>query len=45
MSYISELKTFYKAEDYHQEYYKNNYNAPYCQFVIKPKLDKFKKTK
>ncbi|HWV71248.1 MAG TPA: peptide-methionine (S)-S-oxide reductase MsrA [Pseudosphingobacterium sp.] len=35
--------TFYKAEDYHQDYYANNMDAPYCQMVIKPKLDKFRK--
>ena len=40
---ISPLKNFYKAEDYHQEYYDNNPNASYCQFVIHPKLQKFKK--
>ena len=34
---------FYKAEDYHQNYYDNNMSAPYCQRVIKPKLDKFRK--
>lgn len=34
---------FYKAEGYHQDYYENNRNAPYCQLVIKPKLDKFRK--
>jgi peptide-methionine (S)-S-oxide reductase len=34
---------FYKAEDYHQNYYENNTKAPYCQRVIKPKLDKFRK--
>jgi len=34
---------FYKAEDYHQNYYNLNNNAPYCTFVIKPKLEKFKK--
>jgi len=33
---------FYKAEDYHQDYYDNNKGAPYCQLVIKPKLDKFR---
>lgn len=33
---------FYKAEDYHQNYYENNTKAPYCQRVIKPKLDKFR---
>src|SRR5690606_11903575 len=34
---------FYKAEDYHQDYYNQNSNESYCQFVVKPKLDKFKK--
>lgn len=32
--------TFYPAEDYHQEYYRNNKRAPYCQMVIQPKLKK-----
>ena len=36
------LIRFYKAENYHQKYYDNNANAPYCRFVIKPKLDKLK---
>ena len=40
---ITKFEKFYKAEDYHQEYYKNNSNAPYCRLVIKPKLDKFNK--
>jgi peptide-methionine (S)-S-oxide reductase len=34
---------FYKAEDYHQNYYANNKNQPYCQMVIHPKLEKFEK--
>jgi len=34
---------FYKAEDYHQNYYQNNKNQPYCQMVIQPKLEKFEK--
>src|SRR6187431_1584769 len=34
---------FYKAEDYHQNYYANNKNQPYCQMVIQPKLEKFEK--
>lgn len=33
---------FYKAEDYHQDYYTNNQDDRYCQYVIKPKLEKFK---
>ncbi len=32
--------TFYEAEDYHQNYYENNKNAPYCRAVIAPKLKK-----
>ena len=35
--------TFYKAENYHQDYYDRNTNAPYCQAVITPKFEKFKK--
>nr|WP_315159345.1 peptide-methionine (S)-S-oxide reductase MsrA [uncultured Flavobacterium sp.] len=34
---------FYKAEDYHQNYYANNKSQPYCQMVIQPKLEKFEK--
>ena len=41
---ITKLGTFYKAENYHQDYYNNNRNAPYCKVVIKPKLDKFNGT-
>lgn len=40
---IMPLKEFFPAEDYHREYYFLNKNQPYCQFVISPKLDKFKK--
>ena len=36
------LENYYPAEDYHQDYYKNNQSAPYCMLVIKPKLDKIK---
>ena len=34
---------FYKAEMYHQNYYENNKNQPYCERVIQPKLEKFEK--
>lgn len=40
---IVPFTTFYPAEDYHQNYYKNNRSAPYCRFVIDPKIDKLKK--
>jgi peptide-methionine (S)-S-oxide reductase len=40
---ISPATTFYTAEDYHQDYYDHNSQAPYCQYVIRPKLDKFHK--
>ena len=40
---ISPATTFYKAEDYHQNYYNLNSSAPYCSYVIQPKLEKFKK--
>jgi peptide-methionine (S)-S-oxide reductase len=39
---INPLKKFYSAEHYHQDYYRNHPEAPYCQFVIKPKLHKLK---
>jgi peptide-methionine (S)-S-oxide reductase len=37
---IKPLTKFYKAENYHQEYFNNHRDAPYCRLVIKPKLDK-----
>jgi peptide-methionine (S)-S-oxide reductase len=40
---ISPATTFYVAEDYHQNYYNLNGSAPYCKFVIQPKVEKFKK--
>jgi len=39
---ISPFTAFYKAEDYHQDYYNENGSAPYCTYVIKPKLEKFR---
>lgn len=40
---ISEFKAFYPAEDYHQNYFNENGDEPYCQFVVAPKVEKFKK--
>lgn len=37
---ISPASQFYTAENYHQDYYKLNQREPYCQYVIKPKMDK-----
>jgi peptide-methionine (S)-S-oxide reductase len=37
---ITAATTYYPAEDYHQDYYRLNPNAPYCQIVIRPKLEK-----
>lgn len=34
---------FYKAENYHQDYYNRNGDQPYCKYVIQPELEKFKK--
>ncbi len=42
---IVPLKKFYKAENYHQQYYDNNSNQGYCQVVIAPKLEKLEKKK
>lgn len=40
---ISPATEFYVAEDYHQNYFNNNQYEPYCTYVIKPKMEKFKK--
>jgi peptide-methionine (S)-S-oxide reductase len=43
---VTELRpaeTFWKAEDYHQEYFANNPRQPYCMFVVAPKVEKFRK--
>ena len=40
---ISPMTEFYKAEDYHQDYFNENTLQPYCAFVIRPKVAKFKK--
>jgi len=40
---IELYKNYYIAEEYHQDYFRLNSRQPYCQYVIVPKLDKFKK--
>ena len=40
---VQAFDAFYKAETYHQDYYQNNKYAPYCSYVISPKVDKLKK--
>lgn len=40
---ISPFINFYPAENYHKDYYRRNGNQPYCQIVIKPKLEKFRR--
>jgi peptide-methionine (S)-S-oxide reductase len=40
---ISPYTQFFKAEDYHQNYYQDNPNQPYCMVVISPKMQKFRK--
>jgi peptide-methionine (S)-S-oxide reductase len=39
---ISPFTAFYKAEDYHQNYYNQNGEEPYCHYVIQPKVEKFR---
>ena len=40
---VEPFTKFYKADDYHQNYYNNNKNQPYCKMVIQPKIEKFEK--
>ncbi len=40
---IVPLKKFFKAEGYHQDYYRSNSDQPYCRFIIRPKVEKFEK--
>jgi len=40
---IEPFKNFFKAENYHQDYFANNKRQPYCQMVVNPKVEKFEK--
>lgn len=40
---VEELKEFYPAENYHQNYFQSNPEQTYCHYVVKPKIDKFLK--
>lgn len=40
---VTPFSAFYVAEDYHHNYFARNKNQPYCQFVVAPKVEKFKK--
>ena len=40
---IEPASTFYRAEDYHQDYFANNPYQPYCSYVVGPKVEKFRK--
>ncbi|UCE13199.1 MAG: peptide-methionine (S)-S-oxide reductase MsrA [Candidatus Heimdallarchaeota archaeon] len=39
---VKQFQSFFRAEEYHQKYYQNNPTVPYCNFVITPKLSKFR---
>ncbi len=40
---VTPYEAFYLAEDYHHNYFARNKNQPYCQFVVAPKVEKFRK--
>lgn len=42
VTHLSKASVFYKAEDHHQGYFKQNPDQPYCQAVINPKVQKFR---
>jgi peptide-methionine (S)-S-oxide reductase len=39
---VRPAETFYPAEDYHQEYFSNHPNQPYCSYIVAPKVKKFR---
>ncbi len=40
---VTPINNYYPAENYHQDYWANNPANPYCQMVVRPKVDKFRK--
>ncbi len=44
VTHIDPFTVFYPAEDYHQNFFKNNPRQPYCAMVIDPKMRKFRST-
>ena len=42
---MEEFHSFYPSEEYHKNYYRRNRDAPYCQYVISPKLQKLRKNR
>lgn len=40
---VTAFRNFYVAEDYHFNYFERNKNQPYCQYVVAPKVEKFRK--
>jgi len=39
---VRAAETFYRAEDYHQDYFRHHQNQPYCSYVVAPKVRKFR---
>jgi peptide-methionine (S)-S-oxide reductase len=39
---VEPVSEFFRAENYHQDYYKRNSSQPYCMFVVRPKVQKFR---
>lgn len=43
VTHVAPLGEFYRAEDYHHNYFNENKSAPYCQIIIEPKIEKLRK--
>ena len=42
VTHVEELEVFHPAEEYHHDYFKKNPDQAYCQFVVRPKVEKIK---